>query len=58
MKVRTNLTAGNVISNANYEAKQVFRATGDFLRDQNDQVKNLASDLSAKVGSLWNSLSL
>lgn len=58
MKVKTNLKAGNVISSANQEAKQVFRATGDFINEGNNQVKKLTSDLSAKVGGLWNSLSL
>lgn len=58
MKVKTNLKAGNVISTANQEAKQVFRATGNFYNEQNNQVKKLTSDLSARVGSLWNSLSL
>lgn len=58
MKVKTNLKAGNVIATANQEAQRVFRATGNFYNEQNNQVKKLASDLSAKVGSLWNSLSL
>ena len=57
MKVKTNLKAGNVIASANQEAKQVFRTTGNFINEQNNQVKKLASGLSAKVGSLWNSLS-
>jgi hypothetical protein len=58
MKVKTNLKAGNLISNANQDAKQIFRTTGNFLNQQNNQVKKLASDLSAKVGGLWNSIAL
>ena len=58
MKVKTNLKAGNLISNANQDAQQVFRTTSNFITEQNNQVKKLASDLSAKVGSLWNSFSL
>jgi hypothetical protein len=56
MKVKTNLKAGNVISSASQQAKQVFRATGDFVGQGNQQVKNLASYLSARAGGLWNSL--
>ena len=58
MKVKTNLKAGNFISNANQDAKQVFQISSNFMNEQNNQVKKLASDLSAKAGGLWNSLSL
>ena len=56
MKVKTNLKAGTVISNASQEAKQVFRTTGNFINEGNNQVKQLTSGLTAKVEGLWNSI--
>lgn len=56
MKVRTRLRAGNFLSGAIREAQQVSQMASDFYRNQNEQVKGIASGLSAKASGMWRAL--